>query len=160
MDNDATLKQDIKQMMVGAKEEAQKITEEAKKKAERQLAELKDEEKKKEEELKETEKRLIKKDELLDARQAEMNKEVENIKLKIEEIKRGRTWQGQLLNLKAKNIKSNCKTMKNFVGKLVLILSMESNVYFLASKALILGKKIMYSHISVCKLAMKPNVAF
>lgn len=79
---------DIKQMMVGAKEEAQKITEEAKKKTERQLAELKEEEKKKEEELKETEKRLIKKDELLDARQAEINKEVENIKLKVEEIKK------------------------------------------------------------------------
>jgi len=79
---------DIKQMMVGAKEEAQKITDEAKKKAESRLAELKEEEKKKEEELKETEKRLIKKDELLDARQAEMNKEVENIKIKVEEVKK------------------------------------------------------------------------
>ncbi len=79
---------DIKQMMVGAKEEAQKITEESKKKAESRLAELKEEEKKKEEELKDTEKRLIKKDELLDARQAEINKEVENIKLKVEEIKK------------------------------------------------------------------------
>ncbi|MFA6273583.1 MAG: ribonuclease Y [Candidatus Paceibacterota bacterium] len=79
---------DIKQMMVGAKEEAQKITDEAKKKAESKLAELKEEEKKKEQELKETEKRLIKKDELLDARQVEINKEVENIKLKVEEIKK------------------------------------------------------------------------
>jgi len=79
---------DIKQMMVGAKEEAQKITEEAKKKTESKLAELKEEEKKKEQELKETEKRLIKKDELLDARQVEINKEVENIKLKVEEVKK------------------------------------------------------------------------
>jgi len=79
---------DIKQMMVGAKEEAQKITEEAKKKTESRLAELKEEEKKKEQELKETEKRLIKKDELLDARQVEINKEVENIKLKVEEVKK------------------------------------------------------------------------
>ena len=78
---------DIKQMMVGAKEEAQKITDEAKKKSEGRLAELKEEEKKKEVEFKETEKRLIKKDELLDARQTEIDKEVENIKLKVEEIK-------------------------------------------------------------------------
>ena len=79
---------DIKQMLVGAKEEAQKITEESKKKAESKLAELKEEEKKKEEELKETEKRLIKKDELLDARQLELNKEAENMKGKVEEIKK------------------------------------------------------------------------
>src|SRR3989339_592136 len=38
---------DIKQMMVGAKEEAQKITDEAKKSSEKKLAELKEEEKKK-----------------------------------------------------------------------------------------------------------------
>ena len=79
---------DIKQMMVGAKEEAQKITDEAKKKSEGRLAELKEEEKKKEVEFKDTEKRLIKKDELLDARQTEIDKEVENIKLKVEEIKK------------------------------------------------------------------------
>ncbi|OGI97961.1 ribonuclease Y [Candidatus Nomurabacteria bacterium RIFCSPLOWO2_02_FULL_42_24] len=79
---------DIKQMMVGAKEEAQKITDEAKKKSEEQLANLKEEEKKKEQEFRETEKRLIKKDEFLDARQIEVNKEVEGIKLKVEEIKK------------------------------------------------------------------------
>lgn len=79
---------DIKQMMVGAKEEAQKITDEAKKKSEEQLAYLKEEEKKKETEFKETEKRLIKKDEFLDGRQVEINKEVENIKVKVEEIKK------------------------------------------------------------------------
>jgi ribonuclease Y len=79
---------DIKQMMVGAKEEAQKITDEAKKKSEEQLANLKEEEKKKEQESRETEKRLIKKDEFLDARQVEINKEVEDIKLKVEEIKK------------------------------------------------------------------------
>ena len=79
---------DIKQMMVGAKEEAQKITDEAKKKSEEQLVNLKEEEKKKDQEFRETEKRLIKKDEFLDARQVEVNKEVENIKLKVEEIKK------------------------------------------------------------------------
>src|SRR3972149_5803626 len=64
---------DIKQMMVGAKEEAQRIT---------------DEEKKKEQEWRETEKRLIKKDEFLDARQVEIDKEVDNIKMKVEEVKK------------------------------------------------------------------------
>ena len=79
---------DIKQMMVGAKEEAQRIIDAAKGKSEEKLEELKKEQKDKEQELKETEKRLIKKDELLDARQAEINKEIENIKSKIEEIKK------------------------------------------------------------------------
>lgn len=79
---------DIKQMMVGAKEEAQKITDEAKKASEAKLTELREEEKKKENEFKETEKRLIKKDEFLDARQLEVDKEVENIKVKVEEVKK------------------------------------------------------------------------
>ncbi len=79
---------DIKQMMVGAKEEAQRITDEAKKKSEEQLASLKEEEKKKGDELRDTEKRLIKKDEFLDARQVEIDKEVESIKLKVEEVKK------------------------------------------------------------------------
>lgn len=79
---------DIKQMMVGAKEEAQRITDEAKKKSEETLENVREEEKKKVEEFRETEKRLIKKDEFLDARQVEVNKEVEDIKLKVEEIKK------------------------------------------------------------------------
>ena len=79
---------DIKQMMVSAKEEAQKIVDEAKKTSETKLAELREEEKNKEQEFKETEKRLIKKDEFLDTRQVELNKEVENAKIKIEEIKK------------------------------------------------------------------------
>ena len=78
---------DIKQMMVVAKEEAQKITDETKKISEAKLHELREEEKKKEHEFKETEKRLIKKDEVLDARQFEIDKELENIKNKVEEIK-------------------------------------------------------------------------
>src|SRR3989338_3697906 len=83
-----SLEIDITQMMVSAKEEAQKITDEEKRAAEKKLAELKEEEKKKEEELREMEKRLIKKDEFLDARQVEIDKEVDNIKTKVEEIKK------------------------------------------------------------------------
>ncbi|TSC78025.1 MAG: uncharacterized protein G01um101424_159 [Parcubacteria group bacterium Gr01-1014_24] len=79
---------DIKQMMVGAKEEAQRITDEAKKKSEGELANLKEEEKKKEQEFRERDMRLIKKDEFLDARQVEIDKEVDNIKSKVEEVKK------------------------------------------------------------------------
>jgi len=79
---------DIKQMMIGAKEEAQRITDEAKAKAEEKIAKVLEEEKRKEVEFKETEKRLIKKDELLDSRQVEIDKEIENIKLKTEEVKK------------------------------------------------------------------------
>jgi ribonuclease Y len=79
---------DIKQMLIGAKEEAQRIVDEAKQKSEEKLAKVAEEDKKREQEFKETEKRLIKKDELLDTRQAEINKEVENIKLKVEDIKK------------------------------------------------------------------------
>lgn len=79
---------DIKQMLVSAKEEAQKILDEAKHKSEDKLAKIEEEEKKRELEYKETEKRLIKKDELLDTRQVEINKEIENIKLKVEDIKK------------------------------------------------------------------------
>src|SRR6185369_2251402 len=79
---------DIKQMMVGAKEEAQKIVDDAKKTSETKLAELKEEERKKEHEWKEKETRLVKKDEFLDARQVEIDREVESIKGKVEEIKK------------------------------------------------------------------------
>ncbi|MFA6257095.1 MAG: ribonuclease Y [Candidatus Paceibacterota bacterium] len=79
---------DIKQMMVGAKEEAQRITDEAKKKSDELLSNLKEEEKKKTDEWRDTEKRLVKKDEFLDARQVEINKEAEDIKFKVEEIKK------------------------------------------------------------------------
>ncbi len=79
---------DIKQMLVGAKEEAQKILDDAKKKAEERAQSLKEEEKEKEIDWKKTEERLIKKEELLDARQVEIDKEVENIKLKVEEVKK------------------------------------------------------------------------
>lgn len=79
---------EIKQIMLGAKEEAQRIVDEAKKKAEEKAEELQQESKKKEEEWKQTEHRLIKKEELLDARQVEIDREVENIKIKVEEVKK------------------------------------------------------------------------
>lgn len=79
---------EIKQMLMGAKEDAQKVLDEAKKKAEERTAELHKEEKKKEVEWKATEQRLIKKDEMLDSRQSEIDREVEKIKTKVEEVKK------------------------------------------------------------------------
>lgn len=79
---------EIKQIMLAAKEDAQKIVDEGKKKAEAHLNEINKEAKHKEEEWKQTEHRLIKKDELLDARQVEIDKEVEKIKQKVEEVKK------------------------------------------------------------------------
>jgi ribonuclease Y len=79
---------EIKQIMLGAKENAQKVIDEAKKKGEAHLNEINKETKQKEEEWKLTENRLIKKDEMLDGRQVEIDKEVEKIKAKIEEVKK------------------------------------------------------------------------
>lgn len=77
----------IKQMMIDAKEHAQEIIDEAKKKEAEIGEELKSLEKEKEAEFKKTEDRLIKKEELLDQRQQDIDKEVENIKKKVSEIK-------------------------------------------------------------------------
>jgi ribonuclease Y len=88
MGQKGSMELEIKQIMLAAKEDAQKIVGEAKKKAEDHLEELNKESKKKEEEWKQTENRLIKKDELLDARQVEIDKEVEKIKIKVEDIKK------------------------------------------------------------------------
>ena len=79
---------DIKQMLVGAKEEAQRVTDEAKKKAEEMEFELRAQTREKTDSFKKTEDRLIKKEELLDARQTEIDKETEIQKGKIEEIKK------------------------------------------------------------------------
>lgn len=79
---------EIKQIMLGAKEEAQRVLDEAKKKAEEKIEESQTVAIKKESEWKETEHRLIKKEELLDARQVEIDREVENMKLKVEEVKK------------------------------------------------------------------------
>lgn len=79
---------DIKQMMIGAKEEATKHLDEAKKKSEEILSKVRIEEEKREQEFRDKERRLIKKDELLDGRQLEIDKEIESIKQKVEEVKK------------------------------------------------------------------------
>jgi ribonuclease Y len=78
---------EIKGMMLQAREEAKKIVLEAENKAVETLKDIKKEAKEKEDAAKVVEARLIKKEDLLDQRQADIDKEVENIKKKITEIK-------------------------------------------------------------------------
>jgi len=78
---------EIKSMMLQAKEEAKKIVLEAEDKVVETLREAKSEAKEKEDAAKVVEARLIKKEDLLDQRQIDIDKEVENIKKKIIEIK-------------------------------------------------------------------------
>jgi ribonuclease Y len=93
---------EIKQMLLSAKEEAQKITKAAEKEATEKIEEAKKEEKEKKEVSKKTEERLIKKEELLDKRQTDIDNEVEAIKAKIVEIKK---------------IREDSETIRQTVGK-------------------------------------------
>jgi len=77
----------IKQMMLEAKDEANKIVAEAEEEAKKALDEARNEIKEKENAIKKTEDRLIKKEELLDHRQLDIDSEAEAIKEKIAEIK-------------------------------------------------------------------------
>lgn len=79
---------DIKQKMIEAKEEAQKITNEASQRASARLKELEEEEKQREAELKKAEERLNKKDDSLLKKEEELAKEVEKVKQKIEEAQK------------------------------------------------------------------------
>lgn len=78
---------EIKRVLSDAREQAKQITVEAEKKSIDTLREVRTEIKEKEDKLKKTEDRLIKKEELLDNRQTDIDSEVENLKLKITEIR-------------------------------------------------------------------------
>ena len=78
---------EIKEMLLTAKEEAKKITAEADTKSKKFLEEARVEIKEKEEKVQQVESRLIKKEDLLDKRQTDIDREIEGIKSKIAEIK-------------------------------------------------------------------------
>ena len=77
---------EIKEMMLSAREDAEKITSEAENKAERVLKEAKSEIKDEESELQKTKDRLINKEDLLDRRQTDLDSESELLKKKDLEI--------------------------------------------------------------------------
>lgn len=78
---------EVKQLLLSAKEDAQKILQEAEKKTERYTEELRRKDEEKEKEWRKTEERLIKKEEHLDKRQVDIEKEMENFRMKAEEVK-------------------------------------------------------------------------
>ncbi len=82
-----SIEHDIKDLMLKAKEEAKKITLEAEEEAASTLKGVREEIKEKEEQIKKSEDRLIKKEELLDNRQIDIDKEVESLKNKANEIR-------------------------------------------------------------------------
>ncbi|HYF10190.1 MAG TPA: ribonuclease Y [Candidatus Paceibacterota bacterium] len=78
---------ELKQMMLESKEQAENIVFEAKEKALQMEEQARAEAKEKEDKLQKTEERLVKKEELLDNRQLDIDREVEHLKKKIGEIK-------------------------------------------------------------------------
>ena len=78
---------EVKQMLLSAKEEAQKIVQESERKSEKNVEELRAQEKEKEREWRKSEERLIKKEETLDRKQEDVEKEINSIKSKAEEIR-------------------------------------------------------------------------
>ncbi len=78
---------EVKQMLISAKEEAQKIIQESEKKSERQSEELRAIEKEKEKEWKKSEERLLRKEEMLDKKQNDIETEFQSFKGKVEEVK-------------------------------------------------------------------------
>jgi ribonuclease Y len=78
---------EVKEMLLGAKEEAKKITADAEAKSVQALNTANAEIKEKEVKARQTEERLIKKEDLLDKRQTDLDKEVELIKKRADEIR-------------------------------------------------------------------------
>lgn len=78
---------EIKEMLLAAKEEAKKITADAEDKSHKVLEEARVEIKSREDKNRQAEERLIKKEDLLDKRQVDLDKEVEAVKQRVAEIK-------------------------------------------------------------------------
>jgi ribonucrease Y len=79
---------EIKEMLLTARENAKKITLEAEEKANKILDEARLQIKEKEEKNLQYESRLMKKEDMLDKRQVDLDKEVEIVKVRVEEIKK------------------------------------------------------------------------
>lgn len=80
----------IKQMILEAKDQAQKIVEQAETEAADKLKEVKEAERVQTQELKTREDRLLKKDDLLDKRQADIDREIETLKHKLQEVEQSK----------------------------------------------------------------------
>ncbi|MDE1925274.1 MAG: DUF3552 domain-containing protein, partial [Patescibacteria group bacterium] len=77
---------EVKQIVLDAREKAEKITAEAESTAREKLALAESDLKEKEEKFTRSEDRLFKREESLDRKQAELDKEIEGVKVRIEEV--------------------------------------------------------------------------
>lgn len=82
-----SIEQEVKHLLLDAREDAKKITAAAEDKAKDLLLEVEESTKEKEEKLARAEDRVFKREEALDKKQNELDKEVEAVKAKIEEVK-------------------------------------------------------------------------
>lgn len=115
---------EVKQALLEAKGDAQKIVDEATKQAESLLKQAKDEEREKSDQLKKLEDRLLKKDETLDKRQTDIDAEAERIKGQIEEIKLAKEKVAELAIAKQKDLERVAKLSAD-EAKAELIKTME-----------------------------------
>lgn len=99
-----SLELEIKELLLKAKEEAQRITDAAEKKAAEYTENKTKEIKEKESDLKKTEDRFFRKEELLDKRQQDLDSEVEQLKAKASEIKNIREKADALLAERQKEL--------------------------------------------------------
>ncbi|MDO8430461.1 MAG: ribonuclease Y [Candidatus Taylorbacteria bacterium] len=117
---------EIKEMLLTAKEEAKRITNEADSKSKKFLEEAHIEIKEKEEKVQQTETRLIKKEDLLDKRQTDIEKEIEVIKEKVEQIKTIREKTDKLEQEKAQALEKVAQ-MSTSDAREILIKTVEKN---------------------------------
>jgi len=114
----------IKEMLLGAKEEAKRIAENAELQSTEILKESRVETKEKEEKNIRTEERLIKKEEMLDKRQLDIDSEVGQIKDRINEIKAIKERADELLGERSKELERTASLTRE-QAKQELILEIE-----------------------------------
>jgi ribonuclease Y len=117
---------EIKEMLLTAKEEAKKITTEADTKSKKILEEARIEIKEKEDKVQQAESRLIKKEDLLDKRQTDIDREIESIKEKVAEIKQIKEKAEKIEKEKAETLEKVAK-MNTEEAKQLLIKTIEKN---------------------------------
>ena len=117
---------EIKEMLLTAKKDANKITTEAQEKADTMLEQTRHEVKEKEEKAQQTETRLIKKEDLLDKRQTDIDKEVEIIKQRVTEIRVIRE-RAEKIEAEKKEMLQKMSRMTTEEAKVELLKTIEKN---------------------------------
>lgn len=100
---------EIKKMMLNAQERSQKITEEAETRAKEKEGQLTVEYKERERDLKQTEERLVRKEELLDKRQTNMEVEQESLNSKAEDVQKLKTRTEEIVRAEQEKLETIAK---------------------------------------------------